>query len=94
MIELIDVAFSINEFMNNAEITQQIPATNSQWWIAAIIYVISFGFVVYFFQFLDWGKIIKKDKKFIGIVIYIICSMAVAFLVGSFILALTPYGVG
>lgn len=54
-------------------------------WAILVIYFITFAVVAIAFQSVDFGKIIKKDQSQMGIIIYLIVSIAVAFLVASFI---------
>ena len=42
--------------------------------------------MAYAFQGLDFSKIIKKESRSLGIIIYLIFSVCAAFMVGSFIL--------
>ena len=55
-------------------------------WLVIVIYLLSFIFMAYAFQGLDFSKIIKRESRSLGIIIYLIFSVCAAFMVGSFIL--------
>ncbi|NQX83900.1 MAG: DUF1146 domain-containing protein [Mycoplasmataceae bacterium] len=54
-------------------------------WAVILIYFLSFAFVAFAMQALDFSKIIKPENNTMGIIIFLVFSIAIAFLVGSFI---------
>ena len=61
--------------------------------VKAMVYVACFGFSLYGMRALDYEKLLKKNHVAQAQVLYFLLAMALAYLVGSFLLAFLYRGV-
>ncbi len=62
---------------------------NTTWWIALIVYFVIFCLVALVFQWIDFGKIMKKEGQKYTVFVYFLATLTVTFCIGTMILIIT-----